>query len=177
MIDVDVLSVRSGRSAVRVGSEGTRERSQESHSISVGSEMEGSLSSPGSWVGESFAGHHHQGRYSDADSEVISLPPSFATHPPPVPPQPSYSPTTSLTSVHSPPDPRLSPTTSFSSQPFHSPSISHPSHSPTTTITSTSPPPPPDYSRYEQTHVRTFHVFEAIKMDEATLQALGGDGE
>ncbi|KAK0206715.1 hypothetical protein DFS33DRAFT_613515 [Desarmillaria ectypa] len=39
------------------------------------------------------------------------------------------------------------------------------------TVSPTDAAAPPDYSRYEPTHVRTFHVFEAIKMDETLLGA------
>ncbi|KAG7449461.1 uncharacterized protein BT62DRAFT_1003043 [Guyanagaster necrorhizus] len=39
------------------------------------------------------------------------------------------------------------------------------------TVSPTDATAPPDYSRYEPTHVRTFHVFEAIKMDETLLGA------
>ncbi|KAK0230616.1 hypothetical protein IW262DRAFT_1262797 [Armillaria fumosa] len=39
------------------------------------------------------------------------------------------------------------------------------------TVNPTDAAAPPNYSRYEPTHVRTFHVFEAIKMDETLLGA------
>ncbi|KIY73333.1 hypothetical protein CYLTODRAFT_417020 [Cylindrobasidium torrendii FP15055 ss-10] len=43
--------------------------------------------------------------------------------------------------------------------------------SPSSPAPTTDSTPPPDYTKREQTHVRTFHVFEAIKMDATLLGA------